>query len=433
MSKRTTGDAVRGDEVLGRTLSQKDNGPSPAEPSSGPPNRKVLRTLALVVLLGIAGVVAWAKWATVSSIFHGGNGSDRIIGLSGRIEGDDSAVAPKTSGRILEVRVREGDSVNAGQILAVLDDQQVRAREEQAGRSAEGAEARAKAAKAQIDVLEEQLRQSQLQTEQATVDAEGRVSQAEADLAAAESDLARQEASFQLAAFDKEAYTRLAQTGAVSERQGKEAVANADQQAAARRRIEATKGALTTAKANVANAAIRGAQSAAIRKQIAQQQAEIASATANAAVARAELVEARANLQDLTVTAPFTGTVLTRTAEPGEVIQAGTAIVTLLDLTKVYLRGFIPEGRIGRVKIGQAARIYLDSQPDRPIAAYVLRIDPRATFTPENTYFQDDRVKQVVGVKLQLKDAIGFAKPGMPADGEVLVEGDSWPAKRPAK
>ena len=196
------------------------------------------------------------------------------------------------------------------------------------GGAVEGAEARAKAAKAQIDVLEEQLRQSQLQTEQATVDAEGRVSQAEADLAAAESDLARQEASFQLAAFDKEAYTRLAQTGAVSERQGKEAVANADQQAAAvaaaKRRIEATKGALTTAKANVANAAIRGAQTAAIRKQIAQQQAEIASATANAAQARAELVEARANLQDLTVTAPFTGTVLTRTAEPGEVIQAGT-------------------------------------------------------------------------------------------------------------
>src|SRR5882724_10334683 len=93
MNKRTKGDAVRGDEVLGRTLSQTDYGPSPAEPSAGPPNRKVLRTLALVVLLGIAGVLAWAKWATVSSIFHGGNGSDRSIGLSGRIEGDDSAVA----------------------------------------------------------------------------------------------------------------------------------------------------------------------------------------------------------------------------------------------------------------------------------------------------------------------------------------------------
>src|SRR5258707_535010 len=188
------GGAVTGNEVLARTVNHADNGRSPAEPPARPRNRKVLRTLALVVLLVIAGVLAWANWATVLKIFHGGDGSDRIIRLSGRIEGDDSAVASKTSGRILDVRVREGDSVNAGQILAVLDDQQVRAREEQARGAVEGAVARTKVAKAQIEVLEEQLRESQLRTEQATVDAEGRVSQAEADLAAAESDLARQEA-----------------------------------------------------------------------------------------------------------------------------------------------------------------------------------------------------------------------------------------------
>ena len=128
--------------------------------------------------------------------------------------------------------------------------------------------------------------------------------------------------------------------------------------------------------------------------------------------------------------APFDGTVMTRAAEPGEVVPAGTAIVTLLDLSKVYLRGFVPEGEIGKVKIGQPARVYLDSAPDKAIDAAVPRIDPQATFTPENTYFRDDRVKQVVGVKLQLKSAIGFAKPGMPADGEILVQGDTWPAKR---
>ena len=53
--------------------------------------------------------------------------------------------------------------------------------------------------------------------------------------------------------------------------------------------------------------------------------------------------------------------------------------------------------------------------PDQPIDAFVSRSDPQATFTPENTYFRDDRVKQVVGIKLQLKGALGFAKPGMPA------------------
>ena len=108
-------------------------------------------------------------------------------------------------------------------------------------------------------------------------------------------------------------------------------------------------------------------------------------------------------------------------------MTAGTSIVTLLDLSQVYLRGFIPEGQIGKVKIGQPAHVYLDSNPNRAVDALVLRIDPQATFTPENTYFRQDRVKQVVGVKLQLKGATGLAKPGMPADGEILVSGGAWP------
>ncbi|HKX31781.1 MAG TPA: HlyD family efflux transporter periplasmic adaptor subunit, partial [Blastocatellia bacterium] len=226
----------------------------------------------------------------------------------------------------------------------------------------------------------------------------------------------------------------LAKTGAVSERQGKQASSTAAQQAAAvaaaKKRIEAARGALTMAQANLANPEIRGAGAEAVRKQIAQQEAEVASAAANIQQASAQLLEAQANRYDLTVTAPFDGTVTTRTAEPGEVVTAGTPIVTLVDLTKVYLRGFVPEGEIGKVKVGQPARVYLDSNPNQPLEAQVSRVDPEAMFTPENTYFRDDRVKQVVGVKLLIKSGFGYGKPGMPADGEILVSGDRWPENR---
>jgi HlyD family secretion protein len=130
------------------------------------------------------------------------------------------------------------------------------------------------------------------------------------------------------------------------------------------------------------------------------------------------------------VIAPFTGTVATRAAEPGEVVMAGTPIVTLVNLAEVYLRAFVPEGEIGRVRVGQPAHVFLDSAPATPIDAVVSRVDPEASFTPENTYFRSDRVKQVVGVKLRLHGAVGFAKPGMPADGEILVEGSAWPVRR---
>jgi len=390
--------------------------------------RRPIVIIASSVVLIASAIFIWKVFFAATGV------PDGVVAVSGRIEGDDSAVAPKTTGRILEVRVREGDTVNAGDTIAILDDAQVRAREDQARANLLEAEAKGKAAQEQIAVLQEQYEQSRLGLGQSKLDTEGRVRQAEADLATAQSEMAQQEAAYQIAAFDKEAYTRLAKSGAVSERQGLQASTTADQQAAvvtaSKRRVEAAQAALTTAQASLSNPSVRESQVALVRRQIAQQGAEVASAAAQTQQARAQLAEAEANRQDLIVKAPFSGTVVTRAAEPGEVVTAGTAVVTLLDLNKVYLRGFVPEGEIGKVKVGQAARVYLDSDPRKPIDAYVSRIDPQATFTPENTYFRDDRVKQVVGLKLQLKSGFGFAKPGMPADGEVLVSGDTWPKVR---
>lgn len=389
-----------------------------------------VRVLALVVLIAAA-VLIWRF------IFARPDVPAKLVQLSGRIEGDDSAIGPKTAGRIVTISVREGDVVQAGETIAALEDEQVRARQEQARSALVGAQARSQAARAQIAILDEQLKQYQLQSEQAQSDAEGRVRQAEADLAAAEATLQQQEASYSLAVFDRDAYTRLAKTGAVSERQGKLSASTAEQQeaalAAARRKAEAARGALQVAKANLSTPSIRNLQVAATRRQILQQQAEVSSAAAETQGARFQLQEAVANRSDLIVKAPFTGTVITRSAEPGEVVTAGTTLVTLLDLNKIYLRGYVPEGRIGQVRLGQKARVFLDSQPDQPLEAFVLRVDPQATFTPENTYFKEDRVKQVVGVKLQLRQSLGFAKPGMPADGEILLSGDTWPAEKRRK
>ena len=403
----------------------------PEQPSTtGAPAPSALHRRRLIVVAGVL-ILGFAIWRVV---FSAATIPDEVVVLSGRIEGDDSAIAPKTGGRIAEIRFREGESVGAGETIAVLDDEQVRAREEQARAALAVSEARERAARQQLETLQEQLQQAAIQTSQAGTDAEGRVRQAEADLAAAEAELAEQEASLQLALFDKDAFTRLVDAGAVSERERRQAVITADHQTAvvtaAKRRVEAAEGAVTMARANLANPIIRAAQEAVVRKQIAQQEVEIAAANASAEQGRFTLAEARANRHDLAVTAPFDGTVITRAAEPGEVVTAGTTIVTLLDLGKVYLRGFVPEGQIGKVKVGQAARVYLDSKPDQAIEAFVSRADPQATFTPENTYFRDDRVKQVVGVKLQLKSAIGFAKPGMPGDGEILVQGDRWPRQQ---
>jgi HlyD family secretion protein len=390
--------------------------------------RRALVVVALVLLLGIGGFAAWRFFLATADV------PPAVIAVSGRIEGDDAAVAAKTTGRIREITVREGDRIETGNVIAVLDDQQIRAREGQAEAVVRQAEARVRLAQHQITVLNEQLRQSRFGVDQARVDAQGRVHEAEGRLAAAEAQLAQAEAAHALAKWDRGAFTRLYQKELVAEQEARRAESNEEAQAAlvvaARRQVEAARGGLQTARANLVNPAIRSSQVAAVQGQILQAQADIAAAQADAERARAQLEEARANRQDLQVVAPFAGTVATRTAEPGEVVMAGTPIVTLVNLAEVYLRAFVPEGQIGRVRVGQQARVYLDSAPAKPIEAVVSRVDPEAAFTPENTYFREDRVKQVVGVKLQLRGAVGFAKPGMPADGEILVDGDDWPTRQ---
>ncbi len=392
------------------------------------PLRRLSKSFRIVLVLAFvaaAGFLIWWFLIRQPPVPH------NVIALSGRIEGDDSVVAAKTSGRIREIRVREGDNLKSGDVIAVLDEEQAVAREQQAVAAAHEAETRVTRSQEQIAVLQEQLKQANITVEQARQDAQGRVRQAEAQVATAEANLSQAQAAYEQAHYDVEKFTRLARSGDVSDRQREQAHTTAEAQAAvvesAKKQVAAARGALTAAQANLKNPPIRASQAAAIQKQIGQAQSDVAAAQADADRARAQLKESQANRADLTIVAPFDGTIATRAAEPGEVVTPGSAIVTMVDLSKIYLRGFVPEGDIARVKLGQPARLYLDSDPKRPIDATVSRVDPEASFTPENTYFRDERVKQVVGVKLLITNPNGAAKPGMPADGEILIEGTTWP------
>src|SRR5262245_17545565 len=135
-------------------------GEQPSQPEVARPSRlrsrRFIVPLILLVALAAAAFLAWKFF------FGKPRGPENVITLSGRIEGDDSAVASKTAGRILEIRFREGDSVKAGDVIATLSDEQLRAREEQARAALTQAEAQAQSARDQIAVLQEQLRQDQL-------------------------------------------------------------------------------------------------------------------------------------------------------------------------------------------------------------------------------------------------------------------------------
>ncbi len=349
--------------------------------------------------------------------------SKQELTVSGRIEGDEVDLAFKIPGRITEIVVREGDTVKQGQVLARLSGAQEEIRVKEAEARLAGAIARLSQTRLSIGTLEQRLNVAHIQEDQATIDAQPRVNEAQAHLAAVTADLARAEADEAMIRADADRYSKLAEKGAVPrqlaeqyESRLKAAQASVE---SGRKQIAAAASSVRVSEASLKNPQIRAGEAQVTRSQIAETRAAVKLAETDVAAAQAAVDRAKADITELTITAPSDGSVITRAAEPGRVVAAGQIILTLVDTGNLYLRGFIPVAQSDLIKIGQSATVSLPS--DSIVNAEVSRIDPQAMFTPENTYFKEERVKQVVGIKLRLKDNPGKAKVGMPADAIIKI------------
>jgi len=159
----------------------------------------------------------------------------------------------------------------------------------------------------------------------------------------------------------------------------------------------------------------------------------VSEADAGVAAADARAEALRVNVNDTTLRSPVTGRVLYRLAEPGEVLAAGGRVLTLLDLSDVFMSIYLPTREAGKVVLGSPARIVLDALPDTPIPAHVVFVAPRSQFTPKEVETKDEREKFMFRVKVRVdRDWIAknanVAKPGMPGVAWVQTAHDAaWP------
>ncbi len=315
-----------------------------------------------------AGMTALLALATMGC----NNRDDGRLEGSGTIEADEIRVSSTVGGIVSEVLVREGDKVEKGQVLMRFDpsDIELQSRQARAGVAA---------AKAQLAMARKGARREDVQA------AKELMKQAAAWEEAAKADLARAE--------------ELAKEGAVTEKQLADARTLAKVRASQRKAAE-----LQYRKA------LRGARPE-----------ELEMAEAGLANAEALLALAEKKIADCEVKAPLSGTVVHRLVEPGEVAGPGATLFVLQNLDVVNLTVFVPEPDVGRVRIGDPVRVYIDSHPDKPFEGRVSRIRENAEFTPRNVQTKDERVKLVFGIEIELPNPDGFLKPGLPADA-VLTE-----------
>lgn len=139
---------------------------------------------------------------------------------------------------------------------------------------------------------------------------------------------------------------------------------------------------------------------------------------------------AESQLAKTAITAPLSGTVLTKSIEVGELATPGRPIATLVDLDRIELKIYVPEREIGKLSLGNEARVRTDAFPGEYIPARVSRIDSQAQFTPRDIHMPDERVRLVFGVTLALDNPEDRLKPGMPADAWVRWNSaTAWPTE----
>lgn len=359
--------------------------------------------------------------------------------VTGRLEGYETDIGAKVAGRIESVAVREGDEVHKGQVIVKLDDAEMQAQLKGALARVDAMQKQEEQARLQINFLESQILENQLTLKQALGDAKGRIFQAESSVASHQAQLnqaiaqvEQAKSELKLTQMNRDRYAKLVKQGAVTKQQFDQAqtswetaLANLRSHQASvdsfRKLVNSAQGQLTQAKSTGYNPSIRSTQGSGLNTQLAQTRLKLAASQADVANAKASGQEMKAKISDLNVISPINGVVISRSVEPGAVVTTGKTLLTVIDPQRVYLRAFIPQGNIGKVRIGQQAKIFLDSAPKEPLSAKIAAIDTQASFTPENIYFQQDRVKQVFGVKITIDNPAGLAKPGMPADAEINI------------
>lgn len=326
---------------------------------------KRVLVLVLLIVISTAGYFLYQRYTESQVVAN-----DRIF-VSGTIEAHQSLLSFKMQGRIVELKVEEGQRVEAGEVLARLDDTDFR-------QQVELEEATLRVREATLALVEAGPRRQDIQAARQLVrDAEAEV---------------------ELRRLDFQRAERLFARDVIPEQER-------DRARTALERAEATL--------------------ARVREQLSaleegSREEEIRIARTQVQQSRAALDLARIRLGHTVLTAPRAGVILVRQAELGEVVAAGTPVVTLADLENVWLRAYISETDLGRIRWGQAVEVTTDTYPGKIYPGRISFISSEAEFTPKSVQTQRERVTLVYRIKIDVPNPNYELKPGMPADAVIV-------------
>jgi HlyD family secretion protein len=387
------------------------------------------RTIIIILALAAVGAAAW--------IYHEkGKTPDNRIVVSGNIELTEVNIAFKTPGKLIERTVDEGDAVRKGQEIARLDRDQLVAQREREIANLESAQSQLAQAETALewekatlagdveqkrgDLASNQARLAELQNgarPQEKLDAQAAVDSAQSEVDRSKKDWDRAQQLFKdddISAEQFDQYRNRWESATAALKSAKERQAlvllgpRAEVIQAQQAALERSRGALKMGEANTL--------------EMKRREQELTTRRAAIAQSRASIAVIDSQLADTVQTSPVDGVVLVKSADVGEVLASGTTVVTVGDIDHPWLRGYVNETDLGRVRLGSKVKVTTDSYPGKTYDGRVTFIASEAEFTPKQIQTAEERVKLVYRVKIEMDNPKHELKSNMPADAEIVLD-----------
>jgi HlyD family secretion protein len=388
------------------------------------------RIIPVVIVVALAAVVAAfliRRWNTES---------DGRITFSGNLELTEVKISFKTAGRLVELLVKEGAPVTRGMVIARLDRDQLLSQRDAQRAVLASVQSQLAQLLTSVDYQREALAGGLASSKADFEQADARLRELlagsrsqEIQSARAAADAARTEQT--RAASDWQRAQTLYKNDDISTSQfdqfrtqyerASALLKQAEQQLALvlegprKETIEAARAQVERAKAGLRLADVP-------RLELKRRQQEGDARRSDIERARAQLALIESQLADTEIVSPTDGVVLVKSAEPGETVAAGATVVTLGDIDHPWLRGYVNETQLGRVKLGARVRVSTDSFPGKTYWGRVSFIASEAEFTPKQIQTPEERVKLVYRIKVDLPNPQRELKLNMPADAEILLD-----------
>ncbi|MBC9785383.1 HlyD family efflux transporter periplasmic adaptor subunit [Heliobacterium chlorum] len=368
----------------------------------------VIGGVVVIVAATLLGIGLYASKHSGTSIMAGIFKPAKTL-YSGTIEGTMVPVQPEISGRIAELRVQEGQEINAGDVIAVLEPQTAQL-------NMSVAEDDLKQAESKLLDLVNGSRAEEIRRYRANVDQyQATVDQMAASSAQVKALVARDEENLRHEEKILKDSQTLHDAGALSSRELENE----------QNKVETLQAQLDSSRAQLDGSQ---AQIGSVRAQLAAAQANLDQALAGytepTIQAQKAVVDslrekvrlAQVNLDKTVIKSPVRGRVLYKHVELGQVVNTASRLVTILNEQDLWVKVYIPEAELSNMAVGKPAKVSVDAYPEQVFDGQVTQVSDKAEFTPKNVQTKEERTALVFGVKTQLKNGLDLLKPGMPAD-----------------